>query len=275
MKTIFHGNVDGYQIITGFADATPDPMATMAKIAPMLPGLPEQQAVNEIQAKINARRQEVIDKFTGMFGHEPFELRSPSEADWYSKAKLACENDVQGISSLLVEPVRLRDAAVKKLVEENTVYFQPGELEMLDKENKSAELIPLFLARTDREQLQIDGIIVPDFRGVRVFIPGAWTDRVISKLGDKPDAHEIAEQDLTDENRAEIAAVKEAARLSKLTAEEKAAEVKMILDGLASQAAARKDEEIIKGESTDHALRNAQSWYREQEQKVKSKYGLS
>jgi hypothetical protein len=275
MKTIFHGNVDGYEIITGFADATPDPMATMAKIAPMLPGLPEQQAVNEIQAKINARRQEVIDKFTGVFGHEPFELRSPAEADWYSKAKLACESDVAGISSLLAEPVRLRDAAVKKLVDENTVYFQPGELEMLDKENKSAELIPLFLARTDREQIQIDGIIVPDFRGVRVFIPGTWTDRVISKLGDKPGAHEIAEQDLTDDHRSEIAAVKESARLAKLTPDEKAAEVKMILDGLASQAAARKDEQIIKGESTDIALRNAQAWYREQEAGVRSKYGLS
>jgi len=275
MKTIFHGNIDGYEIITGFADATPDPMATMAKIAPMLPGLPEQQAVNEIQEKINARRQEVIDRFTGMFGHEPFELRSPVEADWYSKAKLSCENDVQGISSLLVEPVRLRDAAVKKLVEENTVYFQPGELEMLDKENKSAELIPLFLARTDHEQLQIDGNVIPDFRGIRVFIPGAWTDRVISKLGEKPGAREVSEQDLTDDHRSEIAAVKESARLSKLTPDEKAAEVKMILDGLASQAAARKDEAIIKGESTDIALRSAQTWYREQERTVKSKYQLS
>jgi len=49
----------------------------------------------------------------------------------------------------------------------------------------------------------------------------------------------------------------------------------MILDGLASQAAARKDEAIIKGESTDIALRNAQAWYKEKAAEVNAKYGLS
>lgn len=275
MKTILHGNIDGYEIITGFADATPDPMATRMRIAPMIPGLTEQKAVNDIQEKINDRRRRVVEEFIGIFGHEPFELRSPAEADWYSKAKQACENDVNGIASLLTEPIKARDAAVKKLEDENQVYCQPGPLEMLDHDNKSADLIPLFLARVDREQLQIDGTIVPDFRGIRLFNPDNWSSRVISKLGDEPTGKEIAEVDLSDDHRAEIAAQKEVARLSKLTPDEKAAEVKMILDGLASQAAARKDEEIIKGESTDHALRNAQTWYRDQEQKVKSKYGLS
>jgi len=274
MKTIFHANIDGYEIITGFADATPDPMATMAKISPMLPGLPEQQAVNEINDKIAARRQKVIDEFKGIFGHEPIELRSGAEGQWFAEARHKCEQDVSALATLLVDPTRARDLAVKRLYDANTVYFQPGELEYLDTENRADTLIPIFVGRSDSEQVQLDGTLIPDFRGRRVWQKGIWRDRVISKLGDKPGDDETLDDDLSDTDRSTIADKKETERVYLLTTEQKTAEVKMILDGLAAQAAARKDEAIIKGESTDHALRDAQAWYKAEEEKVRAKYEL-
>jgi hypothetical protein len=60
MKTIFHANIDGQEIVLGFGEAHGliDPVATYVKIAPLLAAADETRQMNALNAKINAVRQQ-------------------------------------------------------------------------------------------------------------------------------------------------------------------------------------------------------------------------
>ena len=59
MKTIFHANVDGNKVVTGFGEAAGliDPVATEIKIAPLLAAASEMQQLKALNAQMNAARQ--------------------------------------------------------------------------------------------------------------------------------------------------------------------------------------------------------------------------
>ena len=65
MKTIFHSNIDGYEVALGIGEAFGliDPVATAVKIAALLPALDECKQLMALNAQINAGRQDAGAEF--------------------------------------------------------------------------------------------------------------------------------------------------------------------------------------------------------------------
>lgn len=272
MKTILHGNVDGYEMCLGFADATRDPVATENRVKTILVGLPEQAAVDEIQARIRARWDRINTDFLAIFGRQLDELRTKQEAEWYGNARLSAEYDAGMIAIELQQATVILEAKRQQLRDENEVFFQPGGHESIISTEDSEKLIPIWTALGDHKQMTITGEILDDYRGCTAWDKKALTERKITKLGDKPAKTETLGDDLTDEDRKTIQEQAETKRVADMSTQARADELAIVLDSLANRAAGMKDQEIIKGKATDIALRESQAWYQEQKAAAESKY---
>ena len=272
MKTILHGNVDGYEMCLGFADATRDPVATENRVKTILVGLPEQTSVDEIQSRIRARWDRINTDFLAIFGRQLDELRTKQEAEWYGNARLSAEYDTGMIAVELQQAAVVLEARRQQLREENAVFFQPGGHESIISDEDSEKLIPIWTALGDHKQMTITGEVLDDYRGCTAWDKKALTARKITKLTDGPTPDEILDEKLTDSQRKTIQEQAESKRVTDMSTQARADELAIVLDSLANRAATMKDQEIIKGMATDIALRESQAWYQGQKAAAESKY---
>lgn len=272
MKTILHGNVDGYEMCLGFADATRDPVATENRVKALLIGLDEQKAVDAIEQRIRDRFARVSTDFQSIFGRQLDELRTKQEAEWFGNAKKAAEYEVESMQVELQQAIVILEAKREQLRNENEVVFQPGGHESLISQSDADRLISIWTSLGDHKQMTITGEILDDYRGCTVWDKKTLMARKITKLSDGPTPAEILDEDLTDEQRKTIYEQSESKRVADMTKEARANELAIVLDSLAARAAAMKDENIIKGTATDIALRESQAWYQEQKAEAEKKY---
>lgn len=267
MKTVFHTNVNGFEIINGFGDAHPDPVATFAKIGPALQALPEQAAVDEVYARVNVRRQKLGDDFAVMFGR-PFDNKpkTQAEADWIATESAIVARDCDIIASRMPELVADLEAARTALFDSAAVFFQPGPGEDLIGAEDYARLSKL-VASAENAKVTLTGEVVPDFRGTVFWTASPWKKFEIDQLGETVPAGGILESALTIAQWTEITNQQEATRIAGMTADQKAAELKTQLDALASQALAQKQKAEITGAEFD-----PKAWYAEQAAVIQKKY---
>ena len=268
MKTAMHGTVDGYEIILGFSEATVDPVATQNKCGELIKNIDEWKQIEAINAKIAETYQGARDDFLAMFGHSSNELASQAEANYFSAKMRAASVEADAFSDTIAPLYAVLEKKKTAVLAENAVYFTPGELEDIISETDAADLSAKFSAATEREQVTLDGKIIADNRNITYWTKsGTWKSIVMSKLGDVIPAGSIEDAKLTDSQRAEIASEKMSARIAKLTADEKAAELKIVLESLANQAVAMDAKSAITGDEKTGA-----AWYAAHKAIAEAKY---
>jgi hypothetical protein len=148
---------------------------------------------------------------------------------------------------------QMTEKEIENLYIENLVYAKVGnEAELVDDE--TAEQIQNKLDTMDEHQLLLDsGEYDVDYRGVEYWIKKSskWGKEQINETGIALPSGSVLDGDLTQEQRAEIAAQQEADRIAGLTPEQKAEEKRSKLHVLAREAITKAEEAELLGETFD------------------------
>ena len=270
MKTVLHGTIDGYEVCLGFSEAALDPVSTQIKVDALAQGISEQEPVDGLKQKIADRWARLDADFRAVFNHPSTTLNSQAEAQWYGPSKYQAQLDVDALASQIAPLQAVVDAARAKIRAENAVYFGTGPNESLISEEQYASLKATADSLGENEQAQVllAGGTVPDYRGAVLWTQGkSWTSRTIAKLGDMPAEGEIADGAVTADQRSQIQAQAETARIQALGADAKAKELAAVLSGLADQAVAMDAKAAIQGSE-----KGGQAWYAEQAAAAQAKY---
>lgn len=137
-------------------------------------------------------------------------------------------------------------------------------------------LIALWMGQAPCVATCVDGEIINDYRGVTYHFKtdGVWGKRTIAVLEEFPGETEIADADLTDEQRAEINEQQETERIDGLSAEDKTAEFTARDEGLLGQAVVMRSGLEIQGATIAAAKTQATAWYDSAVADLKIKYGV-
>jgi len=272
VKTIFHANIDGFEIVLGFGEAFGliDPVATAIKIEPLIKALPEQLQMNALNAQINATRQSAMQALglaEGARQRKDAPAMTRQNAEYQAKLMEIAELEKQ-----LPDRIRAFEAARSCITTENAAYMHPPQGEDLIDDAQAASLAQKHALRGDGQQLLMTGEYVTDLRGRDFWIPGPpWQHMQIDKLGENMPAEALAPDQLTDAQREEIAVQNETDRVASLTPEERAAEIDRVKAQTLGQAAQKRSELEIAGDTK--ALAKSQAQYQEALAGIAAKYG--
>ena len=263
MKTIFHANIDGFEVVLGFGEAFGliDPVATNIKIAPLLQACPEQQQMSVLNQSIGARRQEAAQAFSLA---DAARVRGDGATMTRENANYAAKlQEIAELEKQLPERIRAFEVARSAIVDANAVYTHPPQGEDLIDDVQAGTLQTAHALRGDGQQLLMTGEYVRDLRGRDFYLAGPpWAHKVIDKLGEDMPAGAIVPDQLTDAQRQEIADEAEAARVAALTPEQAQAEADAKSAAILAQAAQMRSELEIQGDA--QALAKSQAWYKAQ-----------
>ena len=285
-KTADFEVIDGYEVITAIQDATIDPAATTEAIGPLLEALSETVQAKAITLQIFAQQKIMQDENQAAQAKRKVDPNTDITAE-ESRWKIAKENIT--LKEQELKPLTEAIAAARiRLYEEVAVYCLPGPGQKILTPAEEADLAPKFAAlqerirqaeeakKTDpsantavREKLTLEGEIVPDYRGVEYHkkTSGKWKKVKIEAIGEALPVGAILPNDLTPEQKAEIAAQTEADRLEGLTPEQKAAEKKSRLNAVADEAYRLEQRARIQGEDFDTA-----AYYAEKSAEIDAAY---
>ena len=271
MKTVFHANIDGQEVVLGFGEANGliDPVATAIKIAPLVLALDETKQMAALNARINAGYQAQA---------QALELAQRAKAIGDS-ATMARQNgeyqakgaEIEELQKQLPPLITAFEAARARITEANAAYTHPPQGEDLIDDAQAAELANKHALRGDGRQLLMTGSYVTDLRGRDFYIGPPWAHKVIDTLGEELPGNALTPDQLTDAQKAEIAAQQEADRIAALTPEERAAEVQRMKAAALTAAAQRRSELEIAGDK--QALAKSQASYQAATAEIDAKYG--
>jgi uncharacterized coiled-coil protein SlyX len=272
MKTIFHANIDGREIVLGFGEANGliDPVATAIKIAPLVEAADETKQLTALNAQISARMQAQGQAFE-------LAVRAKSVGDSATLTRQNAEYQAKGmeiaeLQKQLPALITAFEAVRAKLTEANAAYTHPPQGEDLIDDAQAAEMAAKHAARGEGRQLLMTGAYITDLRGRDFYLPGPpWQHMVIDKLGEELPADALTPDLLTDAQRAEIAGEAETSRVDALTPEERTAEVERVKAAALAQAAQKRSELEIAGDSK--ALAKSQAAYQAAVAEIDAKYG--
>ena len=238
MKTLITEIIDGYEVIKGFDRPVVDPVETRKNTEIILNQSPLIEQIDAALVEINAAGP-----------------------------------DAENIQTLLANFKQLLlelEAQKKAIFEANLVYFEPKGGEVLVEDTEAATLKAQFDDLEDQALLR-DGSVIHDKRNREYWQKGdVWELKKIETLGENVPADGIADPDLTEIQRDEIAQEKEDARFAALTTEEKAAEKIQKLDQALAEAAFMKSKLEITNDPD--ALTTSQAWYNAKVQEIEDKY---
>ena len=276
MKTVFHSNVDGYEIITGFADGNGfiDPVATEAKIGETLRAHPATVAMVNLKNQINAARSQAYQ-----LGGQ---IQSASaRGDTATAQKLAMQAQslnlqAQSLEIGLPEAIEQYEAVRAGMIADNAVYTAPGAGEELIADDQYATLSQAFALKAYGQALKLDGTYIADLRGETFWMlaGSTWTKTEITALGVDAPSGSIAEDQLTSDQWSQINAQAEAARVAALTPDEKLAEA-TAAQSAAKAVVAQVQAEATAGISTIAQVQAAVTVYQTTLAGINSKYGTS
>ncbi|MBE3064775.1 MAG: hypothetical protein IMZ69_07120 [Spirochaetes bacterium] len=272
MKTIFHANIDGHEVVLGFGEAFGliDPVATNIKIAPLLQKLPEQQQMNAVAQQINAARQAAGQAFALAEGaRQRKDAATMARQNGEYQAKLL---EIAELEKQLPPLVTAFEAARARIITENAAYTHPPQGESLIDDAQAATMQGKHAAAGPDRALLMTGEYVRDLRGRDFWLPGPWRHMVIDKLGEDLPVGALMPDQLTDAQRSDISVQEETDRIAALTPEERAAEIDRVKAAALAQAAQTRSELEIAGDSK--ALAKSQAAYQEALAGIAEKYGV-
>ncbi len=270
MKTVFHANIDGQEIVLGFGEAWGliDPMATAARIAEPLAATDECRQMQALNAEINARRQQAAQAY-GIAEQARKRGDAPTQTRQNAEYQAKCL-EVAELEKLLPARIQAFEALRAKMILESAVYAHPPQGEDLIQDEQAAALAAKYAERGQAQQLLLDGSYVEDLRGREYWVGPPWKRLQVAALGERPSAEAIPQELLTDAQRAEIIAQQEAERLAAFTPEERAAEAERARAAALNQAGQMRSEFEIAGDA--EALAKSQAWYQGQLAEISAKY---
>lgn len=259
MKTVFYANIDGYDIVLGIADAVLDVQATAALIAEPLLASEEVKALQAQNAKLDAAYKSLMPLMV------PGAPQDAVAAIQYQIKQLADE-----IPATIAPAI---DAKRQALMAQYAVWCQPGGCENLITE-EAAEALQA--AQKPGFKIKLDGTLVPDNRGATYWTnaKGAWTSTTITNLGDTVPNGATLDADLTDDQKAQITAQLESARVAELTQDQKTAEATAQVQA-AKQTVASVQSQVTAGVSQSSDLTAALAAYKTQLAAINSKYSTN
>ena len=273
MKTIFHANIDGFEIVLGFGEAFGfiDPVATAIKIAPLIKDLDEQKQMTALNAQINTVRQEAGQAFgladaARQRGDKATLTRQNAEY----QAKLS---EIAELEKQLPDRVRTFEAARARITEENAAYTHPPQGEDLIDDAQAQKMVEKHATRGEGRQLLMTGEYVTDLRGRDFWMRAnkRWQHMVIDKLDEEMPSGALVQDQLTDVQRSEIEIQIETDRVEALTPEECTEEVERVKAAALAQAAQKRSELEISGDKK--ALEKSQAAYQDALAEIEEKYG--
>lgn len=274
MKTIKTKQIDGYTVIESVQSANGfiDPEATKKIVAVEI-------AKTDVYKQIETLKKQMLDcavkSKEALAKARQSKQGSKSYDEYVAEYKSQIEkfNSIQ--SDLLPLATTLK-SEFYRLTLEHAVYFNLPDGEELREDGEAEEIAAaLESAASNNSVVALQGgeiIEVVDNRGKRFYQKsgGRWVGAEITRLGETAKKSAIAEADLTDDQRAEIAEQNESDRVAALKPADKEAEKAAVLKSLAQAAASKKAELEITGDST--ALETAQEWYKTEAAIVEEKY---
>lgn len=280
--------IDGLSVITGTDKKGIDPFETEKAIKPYLQDSSEQKAIDARQNQIRVyvknieavTSQEkqllfVISTEKGI----PVNMIKDEHLTFQQRERFQKLKEKKDFNKAQIETLQkdLPDLNKRKeekridLIKKHAVYFEtPGgqvdlsELQYFDFNKKLCAAVEYFNQTQRRRLLLLTGEVVDDLRGKIAWnaLEMVWKKRTIQFLTEKLETYETLEDDLTDDQKAEIAAQQEAERVASLTAEQKEAEMAARIDNLLSQSVVMRSKLEIQGDP--EALQKARDWYAEQ-----------
>lgn len=150
----------------------------------------------------------------------------------------------------------------------------PRQGEVIKTESELVDLKTKYAAKASIQALLEDGNYVDDFRGKTYHkkTGSTWAETVIDALNVKKPTGTKYTEELTENEKTEIADQKESERVAALTAEEKTSEFIVRTSALANQAQVMENELKFEGDSAYQS--KAQAFYDTELAKLKTKYGV-
>jgi len=137
--------------------------------------------------------------------------------------------------------------------EERTVYALVGPEADLIEDDVAEPLEAALAVRGENQQLLITGEYIADYRGVEFNIKrsGKWEKETIEELGISLPEGAVLQENLTQEQQAEMSTQREEARIAALTPEKRAEELNAKLHALAREARNKAADAELLGEVFD------------------------
>lgn len=274
MKTIKTKQIDGYTVVESVQSANGfiDPEATKKIVAVEI-------EKTEAYKQIEALKKQMLDCAIKARENQAKARQAKQGGKSYDEYWAAYKAEMEKFNAIQTELLPLAKTLKQeftRLTLEHAVYFNLPEGEELREDSEADEIsAALESAASSGTVIALQGgeiIEVVDNRGKRFYQKsgGRWVGAEITKLGETAKKSAIAEADLTDDQRAEIAEQNESDRVAALKPADKEAEKAAVLKSLAQAAASKKAELEITGDSK--ALETAQSWYQSEAAIVEAKY---
>lgn len=202
------------------------------------------------------KRDDVLDKMSA---------QERSALDTEERLMKGYEGKGQVIESELESLFLKLRAKESELAVVNTVFSEPRANEVSLPEAEVDDLIQKHLAKTDKQQLLLDGAYIEDFRGTYYVcgVSGEWSTKEITELGILPAEGDILESDLTEEQREDI-------RIQGMTTEEKNIEKAARIEEAKNSAAHMLN--VLTIEDDPDATTKARDWYSAEVVKIEDKY---
>jgi hypothetical protein len=169
-----------------------------------------------------------------------------------------------------LELAAFKPSDMQNLFLNNAVYSPPGPGAEVVEDSIATELSSKMSRLGKNRRLSADGTaIIPDYRNVEYWRneDGYWQKTKVEKLGVDLPKGAVLDEDLTPDQRSEIATQGDKARIAALTAKEREAEKQGALAALADEAARLEKRAQIQGGSFD-----ATAWYREHKGSIETRY---
>jgi hypothetical protein len=192
---------------------------------------------------------------------------------------------IYGVSEVEIDPEKTRTAIAEalgveyedvpllkkfnQLVEQYAKYPEPGPGELYVSDEEGVEAAAKVVGLEQHTRLTVEGETIPDWIGTKYHLKtgDTWTEAEIANIGEGLPDGAVLPEDLTADQRAEIADQKEAARIAALSPEEKTKELQARLEALADEADRLERRAKIQGMDFDSA-----EWYREHKEPIELKY---
>jgi hypothetical protein len=254
------------KIITGFGECSVDPEATKAVVAGLLAKTPEYARAQSHQAKISAQRKIAGEAYA--LAEKAHNAGDKKNTAIHNASYLAALGAIAVLEDELRPLVEAYEAEFTRLYEENPVYFLcgPGQCCCENYETLKAK----FDALKEHERLTDEGEIIPDWRGTEHWYraaKGKWVNGKIEFIGEELPDKFILPENLTEEQRKEIAAQEEAERIAAMSKDDRAKAKQAALDALADEADRLDRRNKIQRKAFDPV-----AWYEEKAAEIEAKY---
>jgi hypothetical protein len=258
LKTKIIENIDGIDIIIAIGHTLIDPVATKNNIKPIIEDTNEAKNIKNKIKELDV----IMNSLRGCI-ESAKQNKKNGDIQNYEKNVLDIELRKSQIQQLNIDMIALKKELKKKTLEiwnQNLIYFEPKKGEIII-DDSEAETIGQKLLNLDNAMLDIDGNEIVDYRNVEYIKDGQIIK--ITKIGIMPDGPLI--NTYTPEQLEEL-------RINNLTPEEKQLEYNNLVNSLGYQAADMKGKLEIEGDPDP--LTKSQTWYNEQIEILKTKYGI-